>query len=97
VLAVSEWVFTRAGPFADIRIRFLHRLTGFLSARRATSTTLWTRAAAGLEVPTGLALIVGLNAFSSVPSDLNAAGEATGRVSGFVMLYLAVGFSGVVE
>jgi len=32
-----------------------------------------------------------------VGSDLNAAGEATGRISGFVMLYLAAGCLGVVE
>jgi len=55
-------------PLRAFAPEFLHRLTGFLSARRATSTTLWTRAAAGLEVLTGLALIVGLGAFSSVPT-----------------------------
>ena len=32
-----------------------------------------------------------------IGSDLNAAGEATGRISGFVMLYLAAGCAGVVE
>ena len=32
-----------------------------------------------------------------VGSDLNAAREATGRISGFVMLYLAAGCLGVVE
>src|SRR5262249_37668230 len=64
-------------PFAGIRTRFLHRPSGFLSARRATSTTLWTLAAAGLEVLTGLALIVRLGAFSSVPTWTRRA-EATG-------------------
>jgi hypothetical protein len=64
-----------------------------LNARWATSTTLWTRAAAGLEVLTGLALIVApsLVARFLFGSDLNAAGEATGRISGLVMLFLAVG------
>src|SRR5262249_28344014 len=55
---------SRRTPFADIRTRFLHRLTGFLSAGRATSTALWPRA----EVRTGLALIVGLGAFSWFPT-----------------------------
>jgi hypothetical protein len=65
----------------------------FLNARRATSTTLWTRAAAGLEVLTGLALIVVPSLLGRLlfGSDLNAAGEATGRISGFVMLCLAAG------
>ena len=64
-----------------------------MNARRATSATLWTRAAAGLEILTGLGLIVApsLLAHSLFGSDLNAAGEATGRISGFVMLCLAVG------
>jgi uncharacterized protein YjeT (DUF2065 family) len=55
---------------------------------RATSTTLWTRAAARLEVLTGLALIVAPSLLGRLlfGSDLNAAGEATGRISGFVML-----------
>lgn len=63
----------------------------FFSARRAV--TLWTRAAAGLEVLTGLTLIVApsLLARFLFGSDLNAAGEATGRISGFVMLCLAAG------
>ena len=64
-----------------------------MNARRATSATLWTRAAAGLEVLTGLALIVApsLLARFLFGSDLNAAGEATGRISGLVMLCLAAG------
>jgi hypothetical protein len=54
---------------------------------------LWTRAAVGLEVLTGLALIVvpSLLARLLFGSGLNAAGEATGRISGFVMLCLAAG------
>ena len=64
-----------------------------MNARRASSATLWTRAAAGLEELTGLALIVApsLVARFLFGSDLNAAGEATGRISGFVMLCLAAG------
>jgi uncharacterized protein YjeT (DUF2065 family) len=60
----------------------------FLNARRATSTMLWTHATAGLEVLTGLALIVAPSLLGRLlfGSDLNAAGEATGRISGFVML-----------
>lgn len=65
----------------------------FLNARWAASATLWTRAAAGLEALTGLALILApsLLARFLFGSDLNAAGEATGRISGFVMLCLAAG------
>ena len=65
----------------------------FLNARRATSATLWMRAAAGLEVLTGLTLIVApsLLARFLFGSDLNAAGDATGRISGVVMLCLAAG------
>ena len=64
-----------------------------MNARRATSTTLWMRAGAGLEVLTGLALIVApsLLARFLFGSDLNAAGEATGRICGLVMLCLAAG------
>ena len=64
-----------------------------MNAGWATSATLWTRAAAGLEVLTGLGLIVVPSLVSRLlfGSDLNAAGEATGRISGFVMLCLAVG------
>lgn len=64
-----------------------------MNTRQATSATLWTRAAAGLEVLTGLALIVApsLLARFLFGSDLNAAGEATGRISGLVMLCLAAG------
>jgi hypothetical protein len=65
----------------------------FLKASRATSVTLWTRAASGLEILTGVALIVApsLLAHFLFGSDLNAAGEATGRISGIVMLCLATG------
>lgn len=64
-----------------------------MNARRTTSATVWARAAAGLEVLTGFALIVApsLLARFLFGADLNAAGEATGRISGFVMLCLAAG------
>jgi hypothetical protein len=54
---------------------------------------LWTRAAAGLEILTGLALIAAPSLVARVlfGSDLNAVGEATGRISGLVMLCLAAG------
>ena len=60
-------------------------MEGFLNARRATSATLWMRAAARLEVLTGLALIVApsLVARFLFGSDLNAPGVATGRISGW--------------
>ena len=66
------------------------RFGGYFLNRWATATP---RAAAGLEVLTGLALIVApsLLARFLFGSDLNAAGEATGRISGFVMLCLAAG------
>ena len=64
-----------------------------MNARRATSTALWTRGAVGLEVLTRLTLIVApsLLGYLLFGSDLNAAGEATGRISGLVMLCLAAG------
>ena len=59
----------------------------------APSATLWMRAAAGLEVVTGLGLVVEplLLARLLFGSDLNAAGEATSRIAGLVMLCLAAG------
>lgn len=64
-----------------------------LSARRAPLSTQLMHAAAGLEVLTGLTLILmpSLLAYLLFGSGLNAAGEATGRICGFVMLCLAVG------
>ncbi len=55
--------------------------------------TLWMRAASGLEVLTGVGLIVAPSLLARLlfGSDLNAAGEATGRISGLVMLCLAAG------
>ena len=49
------------------------------------------RAASGLEVLTGVGLIVAPSLLARLlfGSDLNAAGEATGRIAGLVMLCLA--------
>ena len=59
----------------------------------APSATLWMRAASGLEVVTGLGLIVAPSLLARLlfGSDLNAAGEATGRIAGLVMVCLAAG------
>ncbi len=60
---------------------------------RVSSATLWTRAAAGLEILTGLALIVAPSLVARLlfGSNLNAAGEAIGRIAGLVLLCLAAG------
>ncbi len=57
------------------------------------SASLWMRAASGLEVLTGVGLIVAPSLLARLlfGSDLNAVGEATGRIAGLVMLCLAVG------
>jgi hypothetical protein len=59
----------------------------------APSATLWMRTASGLEVLTGLGLIVApsLLAWLLFASDLNAAGKATGRIAGLVIVCLAAG------
>ena len=59
----------------------------------APSATLWMRAASGLEVLTGVGLVVAPSLLSRLlfGSDLNAAGEATGRIAGLVMVCLAAG------
>ena len=59
----------------------------------ARSATLWMRAASGIEVLTGLGLIVAPSflAWLLFGSDLNAAGKATGRIAGLVMVCLAAG------
>ena len=61
--------------------------------RRGASATLWMRAASGLEILTGLGLVVAPSLLTRLlfGSGLNAAGEATGRIAGLVMLCLAVG------
>ncbi len=62
-----------------------------MSPGEARSATL--RAASGFEVLTGVGLIVAPSLLARLlfGSDLNAAGDATGRISGLVMLCLAAG------
>ena len=62
-----------------------------MNSGEAPSATLWMRAASGLEVLTGLGLVVAPSLLARLlfGSDLNAAGEATGRIAGLVMLCLA--------
>ena len=64
-----------------------------MNSGEAPSATLWMRAASGLEVMTGLGLVVAPSLLARLlfGSDLNGAGEATGRIAGLVMLCLAVG------
>jgi len=64
-----------------------------MNSGEAPSATLWMRAASGLEVLTGLGLVVAPSLLSRLlfGSDLNPAGEATGRIAGLVMLCLAAG------
>jgi hypothetical protein len=64
-----------------------------MNAGEAPSAKLWMRAASGLEVLTGLGLVVAPSLLARLlfGSDLNAAGEATGRIAGLVMLCLAAG------
>jgi hypothetical protein len=59
----------------------------------APLATLWVRAASGLEVLTGAGLVVAPSLLARLlfGSELNPAGEATGRISGLVMLCLAAG------
>ena len=71
----------------------LSRRRGRMDAGESPSTTLWMRAASGLEVLTGLGLVLAPSLLSRLlfGSDLNAPGEATGRIAGLVMLCLAAG------
>ncbi len=64
-----------------------------MNPRGAPSATLWVRAASGLEVLTGLGLVVAPSLLARLlfGSDLNAAGHATGRLAGLVMVCLAAG------
>ena len=59
----------------------------------APSATVWMRAASGLEVLTGLGLVVAPSLLARLlfGSELNGAGEATGRIAGLVMICLAAG------
>ena len=64
-----------------------------MNSGEAPSATLWMRAASGLEVLTGLGLVVAPSLLARLlfGSDLNGAGEATGRIAGLVMVCLAAG------
>ena len=57
------------------------------------AATPWIRAASGLEIVTGLGLVVAPSLLTRLlfGSGMNAAGEATGRIAGLVMLCLAAG------
>ena len=57
------------------------------------TAAVWMRAASGLEVLTGLGLVVAPSLLARLlfGSDLNGAGEATGRIAGLVMVCLAAG------
>jgi hypothetical protein len=59
----------------------------------ARSRTMWIAAAAGLEVITGVGLVVvpSLLARLLFGSEMNATGDLVGRISGLVMLCLALG------
>ena len=59
----------------------------------APLATLWARAATGLEALTGAGLVVAPSLLARLlfGSELNPAGEATGRLAGLVMLCLAAG------
>ena len=57
------------------------------------TAAVWMRAASGLEVLTGLGLVVAPSLLARLlfGSDLNGAGEATCRIAGLVMVCLAAG------
>ena len=57
------------------------------------TAAVWMRRAAGLEVLTGLGLVVAPSLLTRLlfGSDPNGAGEATGRIAGLVMVCLAAG------
>ena len=57
------------------------------------TAALWMRAASGLEVLTGLGLVLAPSLLARLlfGSDLNGAGDATGRIAGVVMVCLAAG------
>jgi hypothetical protein len=59
----------------------------------AASATLWIRTASGIEVLTGITLVTAPSSLARLlfGSGLNAAGEATCRIAGLVMLCLALG------
>ncbi len=65
----------------------------FVHMAGSGTTAVWMRAASGLEVLTGLGLVVAPSLLARLlfGSDLNGAGEAMGRIAGLVMVCLAAG------
>ena len=59
----------------------------------ARSRGIWVAAAAGLEVVTGAGLVVAPSLLARLlfGSEMNASGDLVGRISGLVMLCLALG------
>lgn len=59
----------------------------------ARSRAMWVAAAAGLEVATGAGLVVAPSLLARMlfGSEMNASGDLVGRISGLVMLCLALG------
>jgi uncharacterized protein YjeT (DUF2065 family) len=62
-----------------------------MNPEEARSATLWMRAASGLEVLTGLGLVVAPSLLSRLlfGSSMNQIGDSVGRIAGLVMLCLA--------
>ena len=60
---------------------------------RGPSRSMWVAAAAGLEVVTGAGLVVAPSLLATLlfGSEMNAAGDLVARISGLVMICLAVG------
>ena len=60
----------------------------------ARSEAMWIAAAAGLEVVTGAGLVVAPSLLAGLlfGSEMNAAGDLVARISGLVMLCLALGY-----
>jgi hypothetical protein len=64
-----------------------------MNPEEARSATLWMRAASGLEVLTGLGLVVAPSLLSRLlfGSSMDQIGDSVGRLAGLVMLCLAAG------
>ncbi len=64
-----------------------------MNSGEAPSATLWMRAASGLEVLTGLGLVVAPSLLSRLlfGSGMDQVGDSVGRIAGLVMLCLAAG------
>ena len=70
-------------------------MNGSTSMSGARSQTMWvTAAAAGLEVVTGAGLVVAPSLLARLlfGSEMNASGDLVGRISGLVMICLALGY-----